>query len=253
MNNWEADGIILSIRAHGENGLIVSVLTEQYGRHVGYIPGGQSRSRRSGLEAGAIVAARWQARLLDQMGTFTLEPIRQPAALLMDDAVKLSALLSACSLCESALPEREAHPALYHGLQAMIDQLATDLWGPSYVAWEVAFMKELGFAIDLTRCAAGGDATDLQYMSPKSGVAVSAEHGQLYKSKLLPLPEFLKPNPDMDNFATPDDVSTGLRMTAYFLEHWVFNHHRTGMPEARLQLVNRLDRLCAREVDAKLA
>lgn len=244
MNAWEEDGIVLKLRAHGENGLIVSILTEKYGRCVGYVPGGQSRSRRQGLEVGAIVAARWQSRLLDQMGTFTLEPVRQPAALLMDDGVRLAALMSACQLCEIALPEREAHPALYHGLGAMLDQLPTDLWGPAYVAWEVAFMRELGFALDFTRCAAGGDATDLQYMSPKSGVTVSYEHGLIYKSKLLPLPEFLKANPDMDRFASAGDVATGLDLTGYFLENWVFNHHRTGVPEARIQLRERLDRLC---------
>ena len=84
-------------------------------------------------------------------------------------------------------------------------------------------------------------------MSPKSGVAVSYEHGLLYKSKLLPLPEFFKSNPDMDVFGEVADVATGLRLTGYFLEHWVFNHHRTGVPEARVQFSNRLDRLCERE------
>lgn len=245
MNNWEGTGIVLSARAHGENGLIISLLTEEFGRHIGYVPGGQSRSKRAGIESGAIVEARWQARLLDQMGTFTIEPVRQPAGLFMDDAVKLAALQSACSLCESALPEREAHPALYHGFMALVDQLPGDMWGPTYVAWEIAFMKEMGFALDLTRCAAGGDATDLRYISPKSGCAVSNEHGQLYKSKLLPLPEFLKSQPDMDVFGSDDDVATGLKLTGYFLEHWVFNHHTLGLPEARVQLMARLERLIA--------
>jgi DNA repair protein RecO (recombination protein O) len=243
MNNWEATGLVLSARVHGENGLIISLLTQDYGRHVGYVPGGQSRSKRVGIEPGSIVEARWQSRLLDQMGTYVLEPVRQPATLLMQDPVRLAALQSACALCDTALPEREAHPALFHGFMALVDHLNGEMWGPAYVAWEIAFMKEMGFALDLTRCAAGGDATDLRYMSPKSGCAVSAEHGQLYKSRLLPLPEFLKPQPDMDEMGSDADVATGLKMTAYFLEHWVFTHHSHGMPEARVQLTARLERL----------
>lgn len=252
MNNWEENGIVLSARAHGENGLILTLLTETQGRVVGYVPGGQSRSKRNGIEPGSYVYARWSARVFDQMGTFTIEPVRQAAGMIMDDGVKLAALLSACSLCDSALPEREAHPALYHGLVALMDQLQGDLWGATYVAWEVAFMKELGFALDFSRCAAGGDATDLQYMSPKSGVAVSYEHGILYRTKLLPLPHFLRPNPDLDELGGMEDVVTGLKLTGYFLEHWVYNHHRTGVPEARLQLLARAERACdtARETAA---
>jgi DNA repair protein RecO (recombination protein O) len=247
MNNWEDSGIILSVRAHGENGVIVSLLTENYGRHVGYIPGGQARSKRAGLEPGAHVAARWQSRLLDQMGTYTLEPIRQTASHLMDDPLRLAALLSACSLCETALPEREAHGSLYYGFLALLDQLQGDLWGPAYVAWEIALMRELGFALDFSRCVAGGDVSDLTYMSPKSGCAVSTEHGQLYKSKLLQLPEFLKSTPDLDELGTTQDIATGLKLTGYFLINWVFNHHRSGVPEARVQLAERVERTLTRE------
>ncbi len=243
MNTWEDDGIVLGARPHGENGLIVTLLTEGQGRAVGYVPGGQSRSKRAFIEPGAQVHAQWQARVLDQMGTFTLEPIAQVAGLIMDDGVKLAALLSACALCDTALPEREAHPALYHGFRALLDQLPTDLWGVSYVAWEIALMKELGFALDLSRCAGGGDPGNLYYMSPKSGVAVSYDMGVIYKAKLLPLPHFLRPVPDLDVLGDIDDVVTGLRMTGYFLEHWVYNHHRSGVPDARAQLLSRAERL----------
>lgn len=242
MNQWDADAIILSVRSHGENGLILSVLTEGQGRAVGYIPGGQSRARRIGIGPGAFVHVRWQARLLDQMGTFTVEPLRHPAGAYMDDGLKLAALASACALCDVALPEREAHPALYHGLSALMDQLDSELWGVCYVAWEIAFMRELGFALDFKRCAAGGDPANLRYMSPKSGVAVSQEFGLIYKSKLLELPEFLRPDPDVHLLGTLEDIAKGLNLTGFFLENWVFNHHRTGVPDARLTLAERVGR-----------
>jgi DNA repair protein RecO (recombination protein O) len=248
MNYWNADGLVLAARAHGESGLVLTLLTEQHGRVVGYVPGGQGRARRGGLGAGARVTAEWRARVADQMGTFVVEAGAQPAGVLMDDGMRLAALQAACALCDAALPEREAHPGLYHGMSALMDQLADDMWGVAYVAWEIAFMKELGYALDFTRCAGGGAVDNLRYMSPKSGVAVSEEMGLIYKAKMLELPEFLRFNPDLDVLGTLADVDVGLRLTGYFLEHWVFNHHRGGVPDARLVLGNRVARACERDV-----
>lgn len=244
MNHWDAEGLVLSARPHGEAGLILTLLTESYGRVVGYVPGGAARARRGGLGVGARVHAEWTARMADQMGTLVVESGAQPAALLMDDGMRLSGLLAACALCDAALPEREPHPGLYHGVSALMEQLAGDMWGVCYVAWEIAFMKELGYALDFTRCAGGGAVERLRYMSPKSGVAVSEEMGLLYKAKLLELPEFLKLDPDLLTLGTIEDVGRGLRLTGYFLEHWVFNHHRGGVPEARVVLGERVARAC---------
>jgi DNA repair protein RecO (recombination protein O) len=250
MNVFEAEAMILSARAHGENGLILHVLTEMQGRVVGYVPGGQSRSRRQGLDQGARVQMGFRTRVAEQMGTMTIEPIGSPAAHILHDPVRLQALVSACALCDTALPERESHPALYHGLGALLDTLVGDVWGPAYVVWEIALMRELGYALDFGRCAGGGPADDLWYMSPKSGVAVSYEKGLEYCSKLLELPDFLRSGSPREGgglaaTSTPDpatEFQKGLAMTGYFLEHWVFNHHRSGVPEARLRLAERVGR-----------
>ena len=45
---WRDNGIILSVRPHGENAVIASILTEQHGRHLGLVRGGQGR-RQAGL------------------------------------------------------------------------------------------------------------------------------------------------------------------------------------------------------------
>ena len=50
---------------------------------------------------------------------------------------------------------------------------------------------QLGFALDLTRCAATGAASDLAYVSPRSAQAVSRDAGAPYRDKLLRLPQFL--------------------------------------------------------------
>lgn len=233
MEQWIDQGIVLSARAHGENGAVLSLLTEKHGRHNGYVNGARSTRMRGLLEVGTILEVDWKSRVADQLGNFTFEHGHNKAALLIGDPLRLGALLSACALCDTALPEREVHPGLFHGMKALIETLTSDVWGAAYVMWELALLKELGFGLDLTRCVAGGDSRTLTYVSPKSGCAVSLKEGYPYREKLLVLPEFLKAEPSRD--LTEDDINNGLKMTGYFLEHWVFAHHSHGIPEPRLR------------------
>lgn len=232
MEQWRDQAIVLSARSHGEGGAIVSLLTEEHGRHTGYVRGAHSSKMRGTLEPGSLIGVEWSARIADSLGTYRMELEQQVAAGLMDDPLRLGALLSACSLCDQGLPEREGHSGLFYGMQALLEALGSDIWGVSYVLWEVALLRELGFGLDFTRCAGGGNADNLCYISPKSGRAVSREAGEPYKDKLLPLPDFLKPE---GRKTDDDEVFTGLKMTGYFLEHWVFTHHSRGVPEDRLR------------------
>lgn len=237
MEQWIDQGIVLSARAHGEGGAVVSLLTENHGRHAGYVHGAMSSKKRGFLQVGSQVKANWSARISDSLGTYSLEPeVGLPVGVL-DDSLKLSALLSACSLCDSALPEREGHAGLYHGFLALLDMLPEDHWGAVYVMWEISLLRELGFHLTLDKCAGGGDAGMLIYVSPKSGRAVSKAQGEIYKEKLLSLPNFLRPETAREGEAgNKEDVAMGLKMTGYFLEHWAFIHHANGIPEARIRL-----------------
>lgn len=236
MEQWRDQGFVLAVRGHGDAGAVVSLLTEHHGRHAGYLHGAQSTKKRAMIEPGSRVSIEWKSRISDNLGTVTLE---QEAGLphgVLDDPLKLSALLSACALCDSALPEREGHTGLYHGFKTLIEMMDGEVWGAAYVYWEIALLKELGFGLDLTRCAGGGDAKTLAYVSPKSGCAVSYAAGEPYKDKLLMLPSFLKPN---GGPLDAEEIQKGLQMTGYFLEHWVFAHHTKGVPEARLRFEER--------------
>jgi DNA repair protein RecO (recombination protein O) len=237
MELWEDQGIVLAARSHGENGAVVSLLTEERGRHAGYVRGAHAGKNRGALEPGNLVDARWQSRVEGQLGSLTLELQKNPGARYMADPLRLAALQSACALCDAALPEREGHPGLFHGLLALTEALDTEVWGPAYVMWEIAFLKELGFSLDLSKCAGGGDTRDLMYVSPKTGRAVSEAMGRIYKDKLLLLPEFLRPSAGDGG---DEDVLTGLKLTGYFLEHWVFAHYTQGLPEIRLRLHKRV-------------
>jgi DNA repair protein RecO (recombination protein O) len=241
METWRNQAIVLSAKAHGENGAIVSLLTPDYGRHAGYVRGAQSARNRSLLEPGSVVSATWQARVSESLGTFKLEQDYQISASIMNDPLRLGALLSSCALCNRALPEREGNQAIFNGLKALLDTLESEAWSQAYVVWEIGLLRELGFSLDLSRCAGGGNDNDLYYVSPKTGRAVSRAAGDPYKDKLLLLPGFLRSEPEYRTVLTSfeEEVLKGLKMTGYFLENWVFAHHSQGMPEDRLRFEQR--------------
>ncbi len=245
MESWEDQALVLGVRPHGEGGGVVSVLTPAHGRFAGFTHGIHGKSRRGTLEPGNLVDARWQARTADQLGRFEFDLQENFSSRFMDDPLRLGALQSACALCEAALPEREGHEGLFSGLLTLIRTLDQEIWGAAYVVWEIALLRELGFGLDLSRCAGGGDPRQLAYVSPKTGRAVSYQMGEPYKDRLLPLPGFLRPN---GGPADEIDVYHGLQMCGYFLEHQVFAQHSRGVPEPRLRFQLRFARVAAMDV-----
>jgi len=246
MQNWDADAILLSIRKHGENGAVVRVLTKDYGIYGGYVRGGTSRRQRGVLQVGNSFAAHWKARVSDQLGYLTLEPIRERAALVMNDMDRLAGLTAAMSLTALCVPERLAYPALFEALEGVLDAMVHEdahpiVWGMALARYELGLLEELGFGLDLSRCAATGAEEDLIYVSPKSGRAVSAAAGETYKDKLLSLPRFLKDNGRPAQ--SPMDVVRALRLTGYFLDHHVLQAKNADPPEARRRLIERFSKL----------
>lgn len=234
--DWQDDGIILSVRKHGESSAIVSVLTREHGRHAGLVRGGAGKRMSGILQPGNRVQASWRARLPDHLGTYTMEPAGAYAAAALGDAPRLAALTSACALIEAALPEREPHPAVLEGLEILLGAIDDDtVWPTIYVKWELGLLQELGFGLDLTACAATGVTDDLTFVSPRSGRAVSAAAAGPYKERLLPLPGFLLAG-DRDA-----DIAAGLRLTGYFLENHVFLHRDAHLPAARKRLAERFN------------
>lgn len=246
---WQDSAIVLSVRGHGETGGIASLLTRDHGRAAGYVYGATSARSRGILEPGNLVAVHWRAKAADQLGMFSLELEKSHAADVMDDPAKLTALQAACALADRALPEREAHAGVYGGLRALLASFAAAHWAPAYVYWELGLLRELGFGLDLSKCAATGAAEELIYVSPKSGRAVSAAAGEIYKEKLLRLPPSLRGEGGFEE----GDVLDGLRLTGHFLLHRVFAQGHVNLPEPRLRLEERFMDWPSPEKSAKTA
>ena len=191
MMQWTEEALVLGSRTHGETSAIAEVLTRERGRWLGLVHGGRSRRTRPILQPGNVVEATWAARLDEHLGRFTLEPTRLRAGSLMQTPLGIYGTQTLASHLR-LLPERDAHARLYDMAGALLDNLSdARMAGELMVRFEARLLEELGFGLDLTRCASTGATDDLVFVSPKSGRAVSRAGAQGYEDRLLPLPAFL--------------------------------------------------------------
>jgi DNA repair protein RecO (recombination protein O) len=237
---WTDAGFVVALRRHGENSLIVELLTREHGRHLGLVHGGQSPRQRAVLQPGNEIAAIWRGRLSEHLGTVACELVRAHAARFIADPERLAGLAAATSLIAATLPEREPHADVFASFADLLEAIDSAVdWPAHYVGWECRLLAALGFGLDLTCCAVTGIGTDLAYVSPRTGRAVSREAGRPYHDKLLPLPEFLWRNTP----AGGAQIAAGLRLTEHFLLHHVLLPQGRALPPARSRLAARLGQI----------
>lgn len=151
----------------------------------------------------------------------------------MESALALAGLAWLGALAR-LLPERDPHEAVYETLTLIAERLDDQALAPPLVArFEAQILSECGFRLDLDRCAATGASEGLAYVSPKSGRAVSAEAGALWRDRLLPLPAFMREGMRLEARPGLDEIADGFRMTGFFLARDLFATRGEPLPDAR--------------------
>ena len=224
MPEWNDEGIILSAKKLGEKGLVVNILTEKHGRHVGWINMYNSKSISSNVQPGNLVKVFWKSRLIEQMGKFKIELISSISGKIFDERLKLQSLISLCSLLEKFLPERQNYSEIYIATRAFINLLVineddiNNQWLKGYVKWEIGLLSSIGYSLDLKQCAVTGSKNNLCYVSPKTGKAVSKDGAGKFAPKLLKLPFFLG-GVEIKELSIYEDILIGLNITTYFFKN----------------------------------
>lgn len=228
---WRDQGIILGVKRHGETSVIAEVMTRERGRHLGMVRAGRSRAMQPVLQPGNEVEVTWRARLDEHLGEFRIEPLTLRAARLMETATAVYGVQAMGALLR-LLPERDPHPHLFEALEVILDNLHNPAdAGELFVRFELAVLNDLGFGLDLTECAATGARSDLAYVSPKSGRAVSRTAGAPWADKMLLLPSFL--NSEENRAADIDSLNAAFRLTAFFLHRHVYEPRGVEAAAAR--------------------
>ena len=243
---WTDEGIVLGVRRHGESSAIVELLTREHGRHLGLVRGGAGSRMRPLLQPGNSVRAVWRARLDEHLGYYAIESTRLRAATMLASSYAVYGVTHLASLAR-LLPERDPHRDIYDMLEHTLDDFgdAGDA-AVRLVKFELTMLAELGFGLDLENCAATGQNTELIYVSPKSGSAVSRQAGEPYRDRLLRLPAFLRERDTDRNGWSDQDLQDGFRLTGLFLLRHVLEPRGQGHSDAREGFVNAVMRARAK-------
>lgn len=233
---WTDEGTIIGLKAHGESAVILEVMTRDHGRHLGRVRGGRSQKAQPALQPGNAVSLVWRARLDEHLGEYKVELLTSHAARLMAAPVALYGLGTLAGLLR-LLPERDPHPGLYEGLALLVSHLDEPALAPALIVrFELAMLGELGFGLDLTRCAATGSTDELSHVSPKSGKAVSRPAAQPYLDRLLTLPAFLSEGQG-GRAPSAADILAGFALTGFFLRRHIWEPRGLREPPERERLI----------------
>jgi len=230
---WTDEGIVLGSRRHGEANAIAELMTHEHGRHLGLVRGGAGSRLRPALQPGNTVRAVWRARLDEHLGHYTVEVMQVHAASSPGASHVVYGVTHLAALCR-LLPERDPHPQVHDALLVVLGQLENAALAAANLArFELQILRELGFGLDLAACAATGQITDLDYVSPKSGRAVSRGAGEPWRDKLLRLPTFFA------GVERPsrEDLADGFALTGFFLTRHVLEPRGLAFAEARERFI----------------
>src|SRR5208282_2033846 len=77
---WTDEAIVLGAKRHGETSVILELMTQERGRHLGLVRGGTGTRLRGVLQPGNSLRATWRARLDEHLGHYVVEGINLRAA-----------------------------------------------------------------------------------------------------------------------------------------------------------------------------
>lgn len=233
------EGYIIKTHRHGENSLIVTVLTFGRGKVTGYVKGGLNKKQSGVFQLGNRISFNAYARLEENMPQFRgVELVRAHAAAFMADAEKLGVLSAFCELMNAAAAEKADLEFLVGYIRDFMDCADKSDWLAKYALVEFYLLEYLGIGLDLEKCAATGTRENLAFVSPKSGKAVCYEAGLPYAEKMFRFPRCV-----VDKTKMPDcsEVADLLKLTGYFLNKNFFESNGLKFPANRANLLHILN------------
>ena len=208
------NGFVTSINKHGENFIIINILSE----HNGLVKGLCRSSKKKSIVLLENVNFDLKKKNYDSLGFIKLETNFNFNS--FEDNFFISLIKAAVSeLCSTCILEGDKNSEIYLNLKDFLNylHLAQDdsekEQCKNFIFWQLGLLRNIGFGLDLSSCAVSGKKTDLLYLSPKTGRAVNANHAGKYINKLFRLPKFLVLT---NNGISNEDLFQALNITEYF-------------------------------------
>lgn len=228
------EGYVLSAKKYGEKSLIVTLLTKNKGKVVGFVSDGASKKNSGLFQMGNKIFFEASARLEENMRRlFRLELIEPNAVLMMSDIKKLELMTAVLPMMIKILNENDETHQLYDVASKFFKAKTIKDMLMYYAYFEFYALEYLGIGLSLDCCAVTGQTEGLAYVSPKTGKAACREVGDPYRDRLFLYPHFVVDNNDTPSYV---EIFNVLRMTEFFLKEHFFKFNNLVLPKSRANI-----------------
>ena len=236
--NLTDEGIAIGVKKFSDSTNLMKILTKDNGIYSGLIRIKKNQGNSGVNIPGYTLSVNWRARLSEHLGFFNTELIKSRSSNYLNSSINLEVLNSICSLMD-IFPEREECIDLYNIIEELLDNLNnTRLWPFLYIKFELLFIERMGYGLDLSSCAVNGSTDNLNWVSPKTGRAVSALGAKGWEDRLLKLPEFLGQNEIKS--VSKADLLDSLKLTEFFLIKRVYSQYAKNLSSSRKRMFDYL-------------
>jgi DNA repair protein RecO (recombination protein O) len=151
---FRASAIVCASRPHGENAVIVRLLTHDHGMVAGFVAGGRGREMRPVLIPGNRVDAELRSRSATQLPYARLELLESRGPWLTEP-LPAAAITWVTALAAATLPEHQPVPALHDALAGLLEAICVAPsargWALPLLSYEVLTLRELGYGVPVAR------------------------------------------------------------------------------------------------------
>ena len=236
--NLTDEGIAIGVKKFSDSTNLMKILTKDNGIYSGLIRIKKNQGNSGVNIPGNTLSVNWRARLSEHLGFFNTELIKSRSSNYLNSSINLEVLNSICSLMD-IFPEREECIDLYNIIEELLDNLNnTRLWPFLYIKFELLFIERMGYGLDLSSCAVNGSTDNLNWVSPKTGRAVSALGAKGWEDRLLKLPEFLGQNEI--KCVSKADLLDSFKLTEFFLIKRVYSQYAKNLSSSRKRMFDYL-------------
>ena len=150
---WDDTGFLISKNKYSENSVIAEIYTLNHGKCSGVIYGGTSRKMKNYLQLGNKIFVNYKSKNENKIGYFNIEIIEAISPYFFDNKLKTLILVSSVNVLKILTPELQKNINIYNLFLNLLTYLKDEKRNIilDYVYWELDFLKEIGFDLDLNK------------------------------------------------------------------------------------------------------
>lgn len=216
------DGIIISSKKHGENSLIIKILSKNHGICNIYAKNAINSKSYAKYQIGNLVFFDLYAKNDNVLAYAKIENLESFSAKYILEFKKLQIITYFSLIISQNFMDLDPNQDLFNVFLEFLRKLDQDNRNilANIVKLELKLLEIFGYGLDLSSCAVTSSDRDLYFISPKSGRVVSKKAAAGYENKLFKLTDFFRNKLILNDQIRKDDLIKSLDIGKFFMKKY---------------------------------